>query len=405
MRRDKGVYIIGLPGTGKSTLMLSMIRQDILNGKGVCLIDPHGDLAEKVLRYVPRERVADTVYFNPLVTPIGLNLFASSSDKEKQIIASDLFLVFKRLTGEADLVQADAILKRAIQLLLEIPGATFHDLYRLMTDDYYRHSLIQQITNPSIRDFWVNVWPTYRHPETERPIVTRMSEFDANQTLQQVLSTTSPFKVYDLIRGKKIFIANISKTELGRDASAALGTLLVSQYQLAAFRQGQLPEGQRVPCYTYIDEFQNFKTSAFNEIIIECRKFQLCLTLAHQKLKDLDEETKSGIEAIGTYIFFRLTTTDAHKFGKEVGKHTADDLMNLDDYTAIIRPGKPVLSTKFEPEPPPPLPKGFVKEIIEHTRMTYPSFAAPSVAPPAVRAVPPPRDPDADPEPTAFPQD
>jgi hypothetical protein len=381
--------------------MLSMIRQDILNGKGVCLIDPHGDLAEKVLRYVPRERISDTVYFNPLVTPVGLNLFATSSEKEKQIVASDLFLVFKRLTGEGDLVQADAILKRAIQLLLEIPGATFHDLYRLMTDDYYRHALIEQVAVPSIRDFWTNVWKTYRHPDAERPIVTRMSEFDTNQTLQQVLSTASPFKVYDLLRKKKIFIANISKTELGRDASAALGTLLVSQYQMAAFRQGELPENQRTPCYMYIDEFQNFKTSAFNEIIIECRKFQLCLTLANQKLKDLDDDTKSGIEAIGTYIFFRLTTTDAHKYSKEVGKHSAEDLMNLDDYNAIIRPGRPGLSKKFETEEPPPAPRGFRKEIIEHTRRLYPAISKGDTAR-AASAAPIRRD--TDPEPTPFPQ-
>jgi hypothetical protein len=371
MRRNKGIYIIGLPGTGKSTLMLSMIRQDILNGKGVCLIDPHGDLAESVLRVIPRSRVEDTIYFNPLVTPIGLNLFKTSSEEEKQIIASDLFLVFKRLTGTADLVQADAILKRAIQLLLEIPGATFHDLYKLMTDDYFRHKLIERVTVPSIRDFWTNVWPSYRHPETERPITTRMSEFDSNLWLQKVLSTLSPFNVYDVIRRQKIFIANISKGNLGRDASASLGTLLVSQYQLAGFRQASLPENERVPCYMYIDEFQNFKTSAFNEIIIESRKFMLCLTVANQKLKDLDDETKSGIEAIGTYIFFRLTTTDAHKYGKEVGKYTADDLMNLDDYNAIIRPGKPALSKRFETEEPLTLPGGFREQIIERTLRDY----------------------------------
>jgi Type IV secretion-system coupling protein DNA-binding domain len=399
MRRNKGVYIIGLPGTGKSTLMLSMIRQDILNGKGICVIDPHGDLAEKVLRCVPQERIEDAIYFDPLVTPIGLNLFKTTSEEEKQIIASDLFLVFKRLTGTADLVQADAILKRAIQLLLEVPGSTFHDLYRLMTDDYFRHSLIERVQVPSIRDFWTNVWKTYKHPETERPITTRMSEFDSNLWLQKVLSTLSSFSVYDIIRRKKIFIANISKGALGRDASASLGTLLVSQYQLAGFRQALLPESQRIPCYMYIDEFQNFKTSAFNEIIIESRKFLLCLTLANQKLKDLDDETKSGIEAIGTYIFFRLTTTDAHKYAKEVGKYTADDLMNLDDFHAIIRPGKPILSKKFETEEPAPLPKGFRNEIIEHTRRSYPAII------PLKHEPTPILDPDAEPLPTPFPQD
>ena len=369
--RDKHVYILGKPGMGKSTLMLSMIRQDILNGKGVALIDPHGDLAESVLRHIPRERIQDTVYFNPLVTPIGINLFKASTEEEKRLIAGDLFLIFQRLTGTGG-VRMDAVIKRAIQLLLEIPGATFHDLYRLFTDDYFRHQLVGRVQDEGLKDFWTKVWTKYPHPATEEPLVTRLSEFDSNKSLRSVLSTSSSLDFYSLIQQKRIFIANISKGLIGVDTSPILGTLLVSQFQLAGFKQASLPESKRVPCYLFIDEFQNFRTSAFNEIVIESRKYQLCLTLANQALDDLDTESKAIVDKCETNVFFRLVHADAKKFGSMVGQYIVDDLMNLNKFEAIVRPGKPNDSKKIPVERPPSPGKGFRQEIIEHTLRSYP---------------------------------
>ena len=266
----------------------------------------------------------------------------------------------------------DAILKRAIQLLVEIPGATFHDLYRIFTDDYYRDSLIRQIKDDSAIQFWRDVWPKYPHPVTEEPIVTRMSKFDSQRALKIITSTTSALNFTDVLDGK-IFIANISKGLLGLDTSSILGTLLVSQFQLAAFRRANLPQHARTPFYLYIDEFQNFKTSAFNEIIIEARKYRLCLTLANQKLKDLDEETRSAIEAVETMIFFRLVDDDARKFGSAVGQFKASDLMDLYPFNAIIRPGRAAESRRFGVERPPRTPEGSREEIIARTRAAYPS--------------------------------
>jgi hypothetical protein len=385
---------------GKTTFMRSMIRQDILNGKGVGLIDPHGDLAEQVLQYVPRNRVNDCVYFNPTVTPIGLNLLGTTTESERILVAGDLFLLFQRLVGDDKRgggVQMDAIMKMSIATLLDVPGSTFFDFYRLFTDDYFRAGIIGQVQDPEIRHFWREVWTTYRHPDTERPLVTRLLEFVTNKYLKAVTSAVSDLNFSDIVRGKKIFIANIAKGNIGIDTSPILGTLLVSQFQLAGFRQSALPPPERLPFYLFIDEFQNFRTSAFNEIITESRKYQLCLTLANQAIEDLREAgLQNAISKCGTAVFFRLMDTDAKKFGSQVGKHTSDDLQNLPQLHFIMRPGRPADSKKYVLQFPPKPPQGFREEIVEHTRKSYPAVAREAAVIDANR--------DADPEPTLFPQ-
>lgn len=402
-RRHEHVYILGLQGTGKTTLMRSMIRQDILNGKGVGVIDPHGDLAEACLRYIPRERIKDTIYFHPPDSPIGLNLLGAKTVAEKLLLSGDLFLLFQRLVGDdrrGGGVQMDAIMKMSIATLLNVPGSTFFDFYRLFTDDYFRSETISKVTDPDVKHFWREVWTTYQHPVTERPLVTRLLEFVTNRYLKAVTSTLSDLNFTDIVRGKKIFIANIAKGDVGIDTSPILGTLLVSQFQLAGFRQSSLSENQRVPFYLFIDEFQNFRTSAFNEIIIESRKYRLALTLANQTLEDLREAGLQNIASkCGTSIFFRLMDTDAAKFGKQIGKYTADDLQNLPRFHFIMRPGRPADSRRDVLTFPPDPPKGFRSEIIEHTRRSYPAIV------PLKHEPVPILDPDADPEPTPFPQD
>jgi DNA helicase HerA-like ATPase len=379
--RDRHVSILGKSGMGKSTLMLNMIRQDIANGKGVGLIDPAGDLAKQVLSYIPRSRVKDAIFFNPAETPIGINFLSYSSEMERNVIADDLFIIFHRLT-EGGGPRMDAILKRAIELLLAIPGNSFFDLYRIFTDDLFLHSLVQQLPDDSAKKFWKETWPKYPHPVTEEPIVTRMSQFDTSKALRQITSSNSGLNFYDVLQSGKIFIAALPKGEIGSDTSSILGALLVSQMQLAAFRRAKLPRAERRPFYLFIDEFQNFKTSAFNDIVIEARKFQLCLTLATVKTRDLDEQTKSAMEAVETYIFFRLMDDDARKFGNSIGRFKPDDLMNLNEHEAIIRRGRAANSQTFKVSPPPRPKESFANEIIRHTREMFP---APASVQPTVR--------------------
>lgn len=377
--RDRHVYVLGKPGMGKSTLMLNMIRQDIANGKAVGVIDPAGDLAEAVLRYVPEHRIKDTIYFNPAETPIGIDFVATQNEAEQDLVADDLYIVFQRLSDGGG-PRMDAILKWGIRLLVETPGATFLDLYRIFTDDYFRDQLVRGVKNAQAVAFWRDVWPKYPHPTTEEPLVTRMSKFVTQNALSTITGSVSPLNFVDVLQGK-IFIANISKGLLGFDTSSILGTLLVSQFQIAAFRRANLPRHQRTPFYLYIDEFQNFKTSTFNEIIIEARKYQLCLTLANQKLRDLDEQMKGAVEAVETLIFFRLTDDDARRFGNAVGRFGSQDLMNLHPYHAIMRPGRSADSRRFQVMPPPPVPRGYREEIITQTRSTYAPISRGTPAP------------------------
>ncbi|HXH94507.1 MAG TPA: type IV secretory system conjugative DNA transfer family protein, partial [Thermoanaerobaculia bacterium] len=330
-----------------------------------------GDLAKQVLSYIPRSRVKDTIYFNPAETPIGINFLSYSSEMERNVIADDLFIIFHRLT-EGGGPRMDAILKRAIELLLAIPGNTFFDLYRIFTDDMFLHSLVRQLPDDSAKKFWKETWPKYPHPVTEEPIVTRMSQFDTSKALRQITSSNSGLNFYDVLQSGKIFIAALPKGEIGSDTSSMLGALLVSQMQLAAFRRVKLPRKERRPFYLFIDEFQNFKTSAFNDIVIEARKFQLCLTLATVKTRDLDEQTRSAMEAVETYIFFRLMDDDARKFGGSLGGFNAESLMNLHPHHAIIRRGRAADTATFKVSPPPRPKESFADEIILQTREMYP---------------------------------
>lgn len=367
------VYILGKSGMGKSTLLTNMIRQDILNAKGVAVIDPHGDLIDRVIAYIPKSRVKDVVYFDPAKSPIGINAFAYSDEAEKGLVAEDLFILFRRLTGEGG-VRMDAILKRAIQLLLEIPGSVFYDIYRLFTDDRFRFALAQRAQDADLKEFWTNIWTRYPHPATEEPLITRMMEFSTKPYLRATTACTSPLNFFDVIQKKQIFLGRIAKHDIGATTSAVLGALLVSQFQVAAFRQGKLHPSKRVPFYLFIDEFQNFKSSAFNEIITEARKYQLGLTVANQRLGDLDEQTRAAVRGgVETSFYFRPYDEDAQAIAKTLGKFPVESLLDLEKFQAVVRQGKASTAEKVYIDIPPEPGKGQLAEIIDHTKATYPS--------------------------------
>lgn len=370
--RDKTVYILGRPGMGKSTLLLSMARQDIVNGRGVGVIDPHGDLIADLLPHIPRRRVKDVILLDAASLPIGINFFSVKSDTEKELVSQDVLAVFKRLSdtpGE----RMETVLYHTVRTLAEWPEATFLDIYRFLTDDYFRDSVVRSLRVDYLADFWRDVFSKYPHPATEQPIITRMGKFNGNETLRTITGTRSPLNIHDAMQKRKIVLCSIPKPKIGMETSAILGALLVSQFQLAAMRRGSLPARERVPFYLYIDEFQNFQTSAFNEIMTESRKYQLCLTLANQKLADLEDKTRGAVQGAETFIYFRPFDEDANRVAKNLTKFTADDLLNLDEHHAVVRQGKASNVSKIEIEPPPKAPRGYVEEIIDHTRTTYPS--------------------------------
>jgi hypothetical protein len=367
------VYILGKSGMGKSTLLTNIIRQDILAGKGVAVIDPHGDLIDRVVPYIPKSRLKDVVYFDPVKSPIGINAFQYSDEAEKGLVAEDLFVLFRRITGEGG-VRMDAILKRAIQLLLETEGAVFFDIYRIFTDDQFRFQLAQKAKDPDLKDFWNAIWPKYPHPATEEPLITRMMEFSTKPYLKATTACTSPLSFFDVIQRKKIFLGRIARHDIGPTTSSVLGALLVSQFQVAAFRQGKLHPSKRVPFYLFIDEFQNFKSSAFNEIITEARKYQLGLTVANQRLGDLDEQTRASVRGgVETSFYFRPFDEDATAIAKTLGKFPAESLLDLEKFQAVVRQGNASSAEKIFIDLPPEPGKGNLPEILENTKREYPS--------------------------------
>ncbi len=309
--RDRHVYVLGTTRSGKSTLLVNLIRQDIAQGKGVGFIDPHGDAAESVLRFIPEARVADTVYFEPTTYPIGLQTLSAEDETEVELLADDLLVTFRRLSqswGE----RMDSIFRYAFHTLLNVPGTTFLDLYSLLTDEGFRRRIVAQLTDPILVNYWTN---EYHHlpKDAAAPITTRMTKFVLSKTLSRIFGTTDTLNLNDLMDRRGILVVNLGR--LGEDAAAILGSILVSQLQIAALRRARFPPERRVPFYLYVDEFQNFSGLSFHRILSEAGKFGLCLTLAHQGLYQLDEKTKQAILAnAGAVILFALGAEDADFF-------------------------------------------------------------------------------------------
>jgi len=377
-RRRQTVYILGQPGKGKTTLMLNMIRQDMEAGKGVCVIDPHGDLAEAAARYVPKARIGAAIYFDPIRSPIAMDFFRSTSDLEREVLSDDLFAMFKRLT-KGDGERMDAVLRRSFQLLLRTPGATFLDLYRLLTDDSYRDSLVRAFevadeVDRDLKHFWLSTYPTYPQPVTASPILSRLQRFQGNTALRKMAGGTSRFSFYEVIRRRQILICNLSAAHLRGETKEIIGSLLVMQIHLAALRQGALPEPQRTPLYLYVDEFQTFGSSAFHEIIAGARKYGLRLTLANQFLDQLSPETRDAVRIAESRVYFRLQDEDARRLGGSIGDYSAQDLMNLNEYEAIFRPGKPSETRRVRLFDVPVFSADNTAEIIKRTQAIFPNL-------------------------------
>jgi len=370
--RPKHIYILGKPGSGKSTALLNLARQDIENGKGVGVIDPHGDLITGLLPHIPASRVKDTVYFDAASLPIGINFMNARSDSEKELLADDIVVMFRRLTdswGE----RMDAIIRYAVRTLLNVEGATFLDIHRFLTDDSFRARCVVEADDEMLSQFWNATYPSYPRG-SDQPIVSRMAKFRASKTLSVITGTASRLNFFDVMQEGKILLLRIPQGEIGADTSHILGSLLVSQFQLAATRRTKLDQAARRPFYLYIDEFQNFRSSAFQIILSESRKYQLCLALANQFLEQLDQETKTAVlNTVGTNIYFQLGKQDAKYISGQIDL-PAGDLSGFAAGDGVLQPVHGAI-VPFHAELPPRAPRGFASEIAANTRTAYASGA------------------------------
>jgi len=335
--RRRHLYIIGKTGTGKTTLLENMAIQDIQRGNGIGIVDPHGEFAEKMLDFVPSERLNDVIYFNPadLDWPIAFNAMEKVDPEHRHLVASGLVGVFKKLWADTWGPRLEYVLRNAIMALLEYPGSTLLGIMRMLVDKTYRQKVVDKINDPVVKSFWVDEFSKYRgnfEVEAIAPIQNKVGQFLTNPLIRNIVGQTkSSIDIRAAMDEGKIFIMNLSKGKIGEDTSALLGAMLITKLQLAAMSRVDVPEEDRRDFYLYIDEFQNFSTQSFTNILSEARKYRLDLILAHQYITQVEEEVRDAVFGnVGTIITFRIGAADAEFLEKEFEpEFNVNDLVNL----------------------------------------------------------------------------
>jgi hypothetical protein len=372
--RRRHVYIVGKTGMGKTELLKNMAIQDIQRGNGLGFIDPHGEAAEDLLDYIPSRRINDVVYFNPadIEYPIPFNAMEKVGVEQRHLISSGLMGVFKKIWPDVWSARMEYILNNTILALLEYPNSTLLGINRMLADPEYRKKVVERITDPVVKSFWVNEFARYTQRyevEATAAIQNKVGQFISNPLIRNIIGqVTSRIDMRQIMDEKKILIANLSKGKIGEDNSRLLGALLITKLYLAAMSRVEIPEEKRSDFYLYVDEFQNFATEAFVNILSEARKYRLSLVLANQYIAQLEEMTPIGKSTkvrdaifgnVGTIICFRVGAEDAEFLEKEfLPEFTAQDLVNLAKYNVYIKlmingvTGRP-----FSAETLPPFPK------------------------------------------------
>ena len=339
------MYIVGKTGTGKSSLMGNMIISDLAYGNGLALIDPHGDLAQTILQFIPPRRVSDVIYLNPgdLEYPVPLNFLERIDPAYRHRIVSGLISVFKKIWHEFWGPRLEHLLRYALFTLLDYPESTLLDVTRLFTDNSFRAKVLAFITQEAVRAFWQNEFDKYSpwlRSEAISPILNKMGQFLTNSPLRNIVGQKdNTFNLRKVMDEGKILIANLSKGAIGEDNCALLGAMLVTQIQLAALSRSNVREHERRPFYLYVDEVHNFLTQSFADILSESRKYGLNLVLAHQYVGQLKEEVRNAILGnIGTIISFRVGADDAKYLTREFAPVFDEmDFVNLPNYHIYLK--------------------------------------------------------------------
>lgn len=338
--RTRHMYIIGKTGTGKSTLLENLVIQDIQNGEGVCVIDPHGSLAEKALEYVPEDRINDVIYFAPFDTeyPMSFNVLEDIGVDKRHLVVSGLMSVFKKIWQDAWSARMEYILNNTLLALIEYPGSTLMGVNKMYSDKEFRKKIVDNIKDPAVKSFWVDEYAKYTDKfasEATPAIQNKIGQYTLNPLIRNIIGQpTSSFDIREIMDKKKIFIINLSKGRIGEQNMNLLGGMFVTKIYLAAMSRAELSQSEidkLPPFYFYVDEFQNFANESFAQILSEARKYKLCLTVANQYVTQMVDEVRDAILGnVGSMITFRIGPSDAEIFEKEFAPtFTAQDLTNL----------------------------------------------------------------------------
>lgn len=381
--RRRHVYVLGKTGMGKTTLLENMIVADIRAGHGVAYVDPHGDTAEKILDFVPPHRINDVIYFNPsdMEFPIGFNPLETVDVTHKHLVASGLMGVFKKIWPDVWSARMEYILNNTILALLDYPGSTLLGITRLLADKMYRKRVIAKIKDPLVKSFWANEFARYTDKfaqEAIAPLQNKVGQFLSSVLIRNIVAQVkSRLNIRQVMDERKILIMNLSKGKIGEDNSRLLGGMLITKLQMAAMERVDIPnEKDRQDFYLYVDEFQNFATESFANILSEARKYRLNLIVAHQYIEQLDEKVRAAVFGnVGTLITFRIGATDAEFLAKEFAPYfTEEDLVNLtkfEIYLKLMIDG--VASSPFSAATMPPIFESFSTrdKVIKVSRERY----------------------------------
>ena len=384
--RDRHMYVIGKTGMGKSTLLENMAIQDIRNGEGLTFIDPHGGTVDRILDYIPENRVKDVVYFAPfdLEHPIAFNVMEDVGYDKRHLVVSGLMATFKKIWEDAWSARMEYILTNTLLALLEYPDATLLGVNRMYTDKEYRKKVVDNVKDPVVKDFWTKEFANYadRYTQDATPAIqNKVGQFTGNPLIRNIIGQPkSSFDIRTMMDEKKILIINLSKGLVGETNMRLLGSMLTTRIFLAAMSRANLPADTlaKLPSfYFYVDEFQNFANETFAEILSEARKYKLNLIIAHQYIEQMEEEVRDAVFGnVGTTVVFRVGPFDAEVLETIfMPRFTKEDVVGLDRrqvYLSLMIDG--VGSAPFSAVTIPPIeapPVSYREQIIEASRAQF----------------------------------
>lgn len=338
--RFQHLHILGKTGTGKSTLIKTMLLQDIKHGRGCALLDPHGDLVLDMLNYIPEERKQDLVYLD-LTSPtlsLGYNPLRKVPYEMRALVASGILEVFQKLWGGAWGVRLEHILRNVLLSLLDLPASDMRDIPRVLLDSSFRKEVVAVVRNPEVKEFWKREFAKYTR-EALTPVLNKVGGMLSYPVIRRFLiENEERIALRSVMDEGKILLVNVSKGHLGSDVTNIVGSLLIHAIGLAGMSRASLPESERRPFFVYVDEFHNFATLSFVNFLSELRKFKISLVLAHQYLAQLEFDlARAVIGNVGTSINFRLGADDAYQVARAyINVFTPEDFLYLPNYRIYL---------------------------------------------------------------------
>ena len=343
--RRKHVYTIGKTGAGKTTLIANMAIDDIRKDRGIGIIDPHGDLSEIILDYIPKRRSNDVVYLEPFDTdrPFSLNVLEIKNSQHKDLVSSGIVSIFHKIYGESWGPRLEYILRNVILTLLDVEEGTLVDALRILSDASFRDKIVAKLSDPVLKNFWEQEFakmPDKLKAEAVSPIQNKVGQFVSSRMIRNIIGNPiSSVNLQEIMDEGKILILNLSQGKLGEDNAALLGAMVITQIQLAAMNRSFQKEESRRDFFLYVDEFQNFATASFIKILSEARKYRLSLTLANQYSDQLELEVQRAIYGnIGTLVSFVVGAHDAYNLTREFAEiYSENDLVSLGKFEIVVK--------------------------------------------------------------------